>query len=40
LASPADEEIVGERFNGAAFYLVVAETSMGPASELPSRPIA
>lgn len=38
MASPAEEEIVGERFNGAAFYFVVSEFSMGPVSELPSRP--
>jgi signal transduction histidine kinase len=40
MASPADEEIVGERFTGAAFYFVIADVSMGPVSELPSRPIA
>ncbi|MGC4091452.1 MAG: ATP-binding protein [Polyangiaceae bacterium] len=38
IVSPADEEIVGERFNGAAFYFVVSDVSMGPVSELPSRP--
>jgi len=38
VASPADEEIVGMRFKGAAFYFVIADVSMGPASELPSRP--
>jgi signal transduction histidine kinase len=40
MASPADEEIVGVRFTGAAFYFVIADVSMGPVSELPSRPIA
>lgn len=40
VASPADEEMLGERFTGAAFYFVISDVSMGPASELPSRPIA
>jgi signal transduction histidine kinase len=40
MVSPADEEIVGERFNGAAFYFIVSEVSMGPVSELPSRPFS
>lgn len=39
MASPADEEIVGVRFMGAAFYFVIAEYSTGAASEHPSRPI-
>jgi signal transduction histidine kinase len=40
VASPANEEIVGVRFNGAAFYLVMPERPerSGPASEPPSRP--
>lgn len=38
LASPADEEIVGVRFPGAAFYFVLSEASAGPGSERPSRP--
>jgi signal transduction histidine kinase len=37
LATPANEEIVGVRFNGAAVYLVIPERA-GPASEPPSRP--
>ena len=32
LASPANEEILGERFNGAAFYLVLAEVPDPPES--------
>ncbi|HET9953923.1 MAG TPA: ATP-binding protein, partial [Polyangiaceae bacterium] len=41
LASPADEEIVGVKFQGAAFYVVIAsDTSTGPVSELPSRPFS
>jgi signal transduction histidine kinase len=38
VASPANEEIVGVRFNGAAFYFVIPERA-GPASEPPSRPL-
>jgi signal transduction histidine kinase len=38
VASPANEEIVGEHFSGAAFYFVVADVASGPVSELPSRP--
>ncbi len=38
VASPSEEEIVGMRFQGAAFYFVIADVSLGPASELPSRP--
>jgi hypothetical protein len=38
MASPANEEIVGVRFNGAAFYFVIPERA-GPSSEPPSRPI-
>ncbi len=39
MVSPADEEILGVRFNGAAFYFVISDVSIGPTSELPSRPI-
>ena len=35
LASPANEEILGERFNGAAFYLVLAEVPDPPESTRP-----
>lgn len=41
VASPAEEEILGVPFNGAAFYLIIAESSFastGPLSEPPSRP--
>jgi signal transduction histidine kinase len=37
MASPANEEIVGVPFNGAAFYFIVPER-VGPQSEPPSRP--
>lgn len=39
-ASPSDEEILGVRFSGAAFYLIFAESSFGPGSEPPSRPFS
>lgn len=39
VASPANEEIVGVAFNGAAFYFVVAETS-APAEPPSSRPMS
>jgi signal transduction histidine kinase len=39
MASPADEEILGVRFTGAAFYFVISDVSIGPVSELPSRPL-
>jgi len=35
LASPANEEILGERFNGAAVYLVLAEVPDPPESTRP-----
>jgi signal transduction histidine kinase len=35
LASPANEEILGERFHGAAFYLVLAEVPDPPESTRP-----
>jgi signal transduction histidine kinase len=38
VASPANEEIMGVRFNGAAFYFVIPERP-GPVSEPPSRPL-
>lgn len=40
VASPSDEEMLGVRFPGAAFYLILSEASLGPASERPSRPYA
>jgi signal transduction histidine kinase len=41
LASPAGEEIVGEAFNGAAFYFVVPERAgVPPSSEPPPTPSA
>lgn len=39
VASPSEEEILGVRFSGAAFYLILAEAALGPASEPPSRPL-
>jgi signal transduction histidine kinase len=38
IASPANEEIMGVRLNGAAFYFVIPERA-GPLSEPPSRPL-
>jgi len=38
VASPSEEEILGVRFTGAAFYLIVAESSFVGGSEPPSRP--
>jgi signal transduction histidine kinase len=38
VSSPANEEIVGVRFGGAAFYFVLPDR-MSPKSEPPSRPL-
>jgi signal transduction histidine kinase len=40
VASPGDEEILGVRFTGGVFFLILAESAMGPGSEPPSRPFA